>query len=480
MSRTARIAWVSDVTGSFAYDPPIVSAITRRLVLLLVALTSVIGFSFMGAGVASAQEATEEPGDPEANPEAQEAADQDIESVIGSLKYDDADDNEVPVEGVEISATNADGDEVASDTTAEDGTFLLELPEPGEYTISVDPETIPEGVSLRSEDRGSTTFELSPGQQRNVLFPLVEGEGGGAERTGPSRLDRVPQLAFEGFKFGLIIAMSAVGLSLIFGTTGLVNFAHGELVTFGALLAYLFNVTFGLHLLIAAPIAVVLSGVFGAAFDRGFWRPLRNRGTSLIALMVVSIGASLALRHMFLYQFGGRTRPYDDYAIQTDTIDFLNITMVRKDIWIVAISIILLVLVALALERTRIGKATRAVADNKDLAESSGIDVEKVILVVWAAGTALAAVGGIFLGLTEQVSWLGGFQLLLLMFAGVVLGGLGTAYGALVGSIVVGLAVQLSVLFISSELKNVAALLILALVLLVRPQGILGRKERVG
>ena len=480
MSRTARIAWVSGVTGSFAYDPPIVSAITRRLVLLLVALTSVIGFSFVGAAVASAQEATEEPGDPEANPEAQEAADQDIESVIGSLKYDDAEDNEVPVEGVEISATNADGEEVASDTTAEDGTFLLELPEPGEYTISVDPETIPEGVSLRSEERGSTTFELSPGQQRNVLFPLVEGEGGGSERTGPSRLDRVPQLAFEGFKFGLIIAMCAVGLSLIFGTTGLVNFAHGELVTFGALLAFLFNVTFGIHLLIAAPIAVVLSGAFGALFDRGFWRPLRNRGTSLIALMVVSIGASLALRHMFLYQFGGRTRPYDDYAIQTDTIDFLNITLVRKDIWIVAVSIILLVLVALALERTRIGKATRAVADNKDLAESSGIDVEKVILVVWAAGTALAAVGGIFLGLTEQVSWLGGFQLLLLMFAGVVLGGLGTAYGALVGSIVVGLAVQLSVLFISSELKNVAALVILALVLLVRPQGILGRKERVG
>jgi neutral amino acid transport system permease protein len=479
VSRTARFAWVSGVTGSFAYDPPIVSAITRRLVLLLVALTSVIGFSFVGAGVASAQDATEEPGDPEANPEAQEAAEQDIESVVGALKYDDEDDNEIPVEGVEITATNVDGEEVASDTTAEDGTFLLELPEPGEYTIAVDPETIPEGISLRNEDRGSTTFSLSPGQQRNVLFPLVEGEGGG-ERTGPTRLDRVPQLAFEGLKFGLIIAMCAVGLSLIFGTTGLVNFAHGELVTFGALLAYLFNVTLGLHLMIAAPIAVVLAGVFGALFDRGFWRPLRNRGTSLIALMVVSIGASLALRHMFLYQFGGRTRPYDDYAIQTDTIDFLNITMVRKDIWIVAVSIILLVLVALALERTRIGKATRAVADNKDLAESSGIDVEKVILVVWAAGTALAAVGGIFLGLTEQVSWLGGFQLLLLMFAGVVLGGLGTAYGALVGSIVVGLAVQLSVLFISSELKNVAALLILALVLLVRPQGILGRKERVG
>jgi neutral amino acid transport system permease protein len=450
------------------------------LVLLLVALTSVIGFSFVGAGSASAQDATEEPGDPEATPDAREAAeDENTVSVVGTLDYEDEEGNEVPVEGIEISATTLDGEDVAIDTTSKDGTFLLELPEPGEYTFTVNPDTIPEGLALRSEERGTTTFSLSPGQQRTVLFPLVEGEGGGA-RTAPTRLDRVPQLAFEGLKFGLIIAMSAIGLSLIYGTTGLVNFAHGELVTFGALMAYLFNVTLGLHLLVAAPIAIVVSGLAGGLFDRGFWRPLRSRGTSLIALLVVSIGMSLVLRYIFLYQFGGRTQPFGQYAIQTNTFQFLGITMVPKDIWIIGGSILLLVLVAIALESTRIGKATRAVADNRDLAESSGIDVEKVILVVWAVGTALAAVGGIFLGLTEQVNWQGGFQLLLLMFAGVTLGGLGTAYGALVGSIIVGLTVQLSVLFISSELKNVAALLILALILLVRPQGILGRKERVG
>lgn len=399
--------------------------------------------------------------------------------VVGTLDYEDEEENEIPVEGVDIVATTVDGDEVASDTTDEDGRFELELPEPGEYTFTLDIETIPEGLSLRDEERATTTFSLSPGQQRTVLFPIVSGEGGGDD-GGSSKWEQVPQLAFEGLKFGLIIAMSAVGLSLIFGTTGLVNFAHGELVTFGALVAYYFNVTLGLHLLVAAPLAVLVSGVFGAGFDRGFWRPLRERGTSLIALMVVSIGASLALRHLFLYQFGGRTRPFGDYAIQTDTLEYFGVTLVRKDLWIIGVSVLLLVLVALALEGTRIGKATRAVADNKDLAESSGIDVEKVILVVWAAGAALAAVGGVFLGLSEQVSWLGGFQLLLLMFAGVVLGGLGTAYGALVGSIIVGLAVQLSTLVISSELKNVAALAILVLILLVRPQGILGRKERVG
>lgn len=407
------------------------------------------------------------------------AQDPDPPRVTGTLKYEGEEGDDLPVEGVELRAETTDGDEVATDSTDEDGRFLLELPEPGEYVFTLDTGTLPEGVSLRDEDRATTTFTLSPGQQRTVLFPLVEGEGGGG-RGISTRLDRLPQLLFLGLRFGLIIAMSAVGLSLIYGTTGLVNFAHGELVTLGALLAWLFNVTFGLHLFLAAPLAVIVAFFAGGAIDRGFWRPLRNRGTSLIAMLVVSIGVSLMIRYVYLYQFGGRTRPYAQYSIQTNTQELFGVTFVPKDVWIIGVSILLLVLVALALEKTRLGKATRAVSDNKDLAESSGIDVERVILFVWAIGAALAAVGGVFLGLTEQVNWQGGFQLLLLMFAGVTLGGLGTAYGALVGSIIVGVAVQVSTLFISSELKNVAALLILVLILLVRPQGILGRKERVG
>jgi branched-chain amino acid transport system permease protein len=139
-----------------------------------------------------------------------------------------------------------------------------------------------------------------------------------------------------------------------------------------------------------------------------------------------------------------------------------------------------LVAVGLMLLRTRIGKAMRAVADNNDLAASSGINVERVILFVWAMGGALATFGGILFGLAEQVSWQMGFQLLLLMFAGVILGGLGTAFGALLGSLLVGLMVQLSTLVVSPELKNVGAFVVLILVLLVRPQGLLGRRERIG
>jgi branched-chain amino acid transport system permease protein len=122
----------------------------------------------------------------------------------------------------------------------------------------------------------------------------------------------------------------------------------------------------------------------------------------------------------------------------------------------------------------------RAVADNRDLAESSGINVARVITFVWAAGAGLAALGGILQGLSEQVSWQMGFQLLLLMFAGVTLGGLGTAFGALVGSMVVGMVMEVSTLWIPSEFKTVTALAILIVILVFRPQGILGQAERVG
>jgi branched-subunit amino acid ABC-type transport system permease component len=138
------------------------------------------------------------------------------------------------------------------------------------------------------------------------------------------------------------------------------------------------------------------------------------------------------------------------------------------------------VLVAVMLQRTKIGKAMRAVADNRDLAASSGINVNRVILVVWMMGGALAALGGVLLGLSDEVQWDMGFRLLLLMFAGVTLGGLGTAYGALVGSIVVGVFVQMSTLVIPNDVKYVGGLLLLIVILIVRPQGILGSRVRVG
>jgi branched-chain amino acid transport system permease protein len=127
-----------------------------------------------------------------------------------------------------------------------------------------------------------------------------------------------------------------------------------------------------------------------------------------------------------------------------------------------------------------LGRATRAVSDNPGLAEASGIDTERVVQVVWVLGSALAAISGVMLGLYRQVSWLMGFELLLLMFAAVVLGGLGSAYGALIGSFIIGMLVEISSLVLPADLKYASALLVLILMLVIRPQGILGKRERVG
>jgi neutral amino acid transport system permease protein len=137
-------------------------------------------------------------------------------------------------------------------------------------------------------------------------------------------------------------------------------------------------------------------------------------------------------------------------------------------------------LVGLFLTRTRIGKATRAVSDNASLAAASGINVDRIILVVWVLAATLTGLSGILYGIFRQVNWSMGFQILLLLFAAVTLGGLGSAFGALVGSLIIGVVTELSTVWIPNDLRYAVALLILILVLLVRPQGVLGRKERVG
>jgi neutral amino acid transport system permease protein len=399
------------------------------------------------------------------------------EAIQGTLRYQDENGDDVFVEGAEIVVETEPGEEVEQVTTDEDGTFRVDVPGPGRYTATIDPDTLPEGVSLEDEDRASLTFMVNAGQARTVQFRITSGEGGGG---GDTTLDRALRLTVEGIQFGLIIAICAIGLSLIFGTTGLTNFAHGELVTFGALMAFFFNQTLGLHLLIAAPLAIGCGVLAGFVIDRWFWRPLNRRGTGLVAMLVITIGLGLLLRYIFLFQFEGFSRTYAQFTLQTTGVEIGPVTIIPRDLISIVLSLVVLAGVAAFLQRTRTGKAMRAVADNRDLAESSGIDVERVVGFVWAAGAGLAALGGILLGLSEQVSWLMGFQLLLLMFAGVTLGGIGTAYGALVGSLVVGVFVQLSTLVVAPELKNVGALLILILILLVRPQGILGQSERIG
>ncbi len=379
-----------------------------------------------------------------------------------------------PVEGVDIVVATQAGEEVGTATTDAEGAYELELPGPGDYSATIVVDTLPEGVGLRNPEAETLEFTIRPGQSRPLLFPLGEGGAGASGRLG-----FVLQLLVEGLKFGLIIAMTGIGLSLIYGTTSLTNFAHGELVTFGAIATWYLNVSAGIELIPAALMGIVIGAAGAGALDLGLWRPLRKRRTGLIAMLVISIGLSLLLRYVFLFFFGGRTAPYADYVLQ-EPISVGPVTLSPKDFVTVTLSVAVLIGVGLILQRTRIGKAMRAVADNKDLAESSGIDTERVVLFVWILGGGLAALGGVLLGLDQQVGWQMGFQLLLYMFAGVTLGGIGTAYGALFGSLVIGVVAFLSVLFVPNDLRIVIALLALILTLLFRPQGILGSAERIG
>jgi neutral amino acid transport system permease protein len=316
-----------------------------------------------------------------------------------------------------------------------------------------------------------------------VMLSAVTASAQGDEvPRGPGFGARALQALIDGIQFGVIIAITAVGLSLIFGTIHLINFAHGELVTIGATFAFFLNVSPagpGWHLILAAIAAVAFGALLGAGIDRGLWRPLRARGTGLINMFIVTIGLSLLLRHIVLVMYGTRPGSYAQYDIQK-AIDLGPAGITPRDLTVTLLSVLTLLGVAALLQRTRVGTAIRAVSESRDLAEASGINVQRVVSVVWMLGGALAALGGVFFGLVEIVTWDMGFKLLLLMFAGVILGGLGSAYGAMVGSLVIGIVAQMSTLWFPVDLQYAWALLTLIIVLLVRPQGILGRRERIG
>ena len=195
--------------------------------------------------------------------------------------------------------------------------------------------------------------------------------------------------------------------------------------------------------------------------------------------MVVSIGLAFLMRYLYLIYFGAERKFFSDFRIQTN-YDIGPISLPPKDYFIIVISLLVLAGVGLLLQRTKLGTAMRAVADNRDLAESSGIDVKRTILAVWISGSALAALAGIFIGMTQQVSWQMGERQLLLIFAAVTLGGLGTAYGAMVGGLLIGVASEMSTLWLDNDLKFLVALTVLIVILIVRPQGILGQRERFG
>ena len=392
-----------------------------------------------------------------------------------------------PAVGVKLTVIG--GDVNKSIQTDDAGKWALPITVAGPYTIALDTASLPNGETLDPSNANPATVQAKLNSNAGTVFKIL-GSGSTMNADGSVATDaqaaagtvtweRFLQQAASGIRLGLLLALASIGLSLIYGTTGLSNFAHGEQVTLGGLLAYVFANVLGLNLILAAIITVLVCAGTGYFQDALIWKPLRKRGLANTQLMIVTIGLSISLQYVFQFFIGAKTVRIDQ--ANPVTVPIGPITLSEQSLWAMLISVVVIILVGLFLLRSRVGRATRAVSDNPSLAAASGIDVDRIIRLVWTLSAGLAGLAGIMLGLVlNGISWQTGMQLLLLMFAAVTLGGLGTAFGAFVGAMIIGMVVELTNLVLPGDFKYATALLILILVLLIRPQGIFGRRERIG
>ena len=298
----------------------------------------------------------------------------------------------------------------------------------------------------------------------------------------------------NGLLLGVIIALGSVALSLLYGVTRIVNFAHGEIIAFGAIMALFFSSSpdssflyldrfspLGINFMTSVILSILLCGVFGGLLELCLFRPLRKNNFGNIAVLVVTIGLSIFLRHVYLL-FASAKPTYYILELQRRE-EYYGVQLTPRNVQVLIIGFVVMVLVGIFLTYTRTGKAMRAVRDSSDLASISGINSDYIILVTWVFSSMLAGFTGIIQGVINNVRWNMGFLILLLIFAGTVLGGIGTSFGAMFGGFIIGILVQLSVglefMDGHTEAKNAIALALMIIILLVRPQGIFGSKDRI-
>jgi branched-chain amino acid transport system permease protein/neutral amino acid transport system permease protein len=276
------------------------------------------------------------------------------------------------------------------------------------------------------------------------------------------------QLTLYGIVLGSVIALGAVGVSLTFGILRFANFAHGDFMTFGAYIALTVYTVLGFPLWIALPVAMVGTILLSFAVDRTVFVRLRRKNP--VVLLIASFGIALMIRSAVQIIWGPDTQVYVQ-GIQIPW-KFLGLRLKPDQAIILVCTVVLVVALHLFLQRSKVGKAMRAMADNPDLARISGIDTEKIILWTWGLGALLAAAAGVFLGLDTRLLPDMGWFILLPVFAAAILGGIGKPYGAIAGGFIIGIAQELSTLVIDPSYKAAVAFAIMVIVLIVRPTGI--------
>ena len=298
----------------------------------------------------------------------------------------------------------------------------------------------------------------------------------------------------NGLLLGIIISVASVALSLLYGVTRIVNFAHGEIIALGAIATLFFSspidyrILFldkfsplGLNFALSCILAVIVCGLFGGLLELILFRPLRKGNVGNIAVLVVTIGLSIFIRHSYLLFATGKVQNFPLELQRRQTYLFFDMT--PRNLKVLIIGILVMILIGLLLTYTKLGKAMRAVRDSEELSSVSGINSDNIILITWISSSMLAGLAGVFQATINDVRWNMGFLILLLIFAGTVLGGIGTSFGAMVGGLIIGILVQVSVglpfMEGHTEAKNAVALGIMIVILLFRPQGIFGQKERI-
>lgn len=293
------------------------------------------------------------------------------------------------------------------------------------------------------------------------------------------------QALLDGLVAGSMIGLGAIGVTLTYAILRFANFAHGEFLTAGAYIALALSAALGVGagigpfsitpaLLLAAALAVPLTGALAVGLDAVLFRPLRRRGATAIIVVLASFGASLALRH--LIEFLATSRPaYFTQDLQIAVPLAFGARATPDQMAMLGLTAVLVLAVHLLLTRTDAGRAMRAVAENPDLARVAGIDVERVVRLAWLLGGGLACAGGVMAGLVVQVRPTMGFDLLLPLFAAAILGGIGSVPGAVLGGLVVGVCEALAAQTVGAQWRAGAAFAVIIAVLALRPQGLLGR-----
>lgn len=279
----------------------------------------------------------------------------------------------------------------------------------------------------------------------------------------------VAQLLISGILLGSILALGAVGATMIFGVLRFAHFAHGDFMAIGAYFALTVVTVFNLPVLAALPVAMLMTAGLAVGIDQVVYRRIRR--VQPVILLISSFATALVLRSLIQMIWGSSNQVYQTGIQMPWRIGPL--TLKPDHLLIFGAAAVLVFLVHLFLTRTRMGKAMRAMSDNMDLALITGIPADRVIMWTWAIGGALAAAAGVLLGMDTRLHPVMGWTLLLPIFAATILGGIGRPYGAILGGLVIGCAMELSTLIIPSAYKPAVAFAIMVVTLIFRPQGII-------